>query len=60
MAAGYEHSLFLMRSGEVRTCGSNDLGQLGRGMRELQDFIPSPIEGVRGLGATATHRIPNP
>ena len=36
--------MFLMEDGTVWTCGSNDLGQLGHGMKMCPVDIPAPIE----------------
>jgi len=44
IACGANHSMFLMDGGAVYTCGSNDLGQLGHGTKDVFEMIPLRIE----------------
>jgi alpha-tubulin suppressor-like RCC1 family protein len=52
IAAGYRHSLAVLRDGSVRSWGQNDFGELGNGNRELR-ATPVRVEGLREVDSLA-------
>lgn len=59
VAAGGEHSLFLMHDGTVYAVGRNHFGQLGRGNTTnlSTPAAMTGVSGVRGIAAGALHSL---
>jgi alpha-tubulin suppressor-like RCC1 family protein len=53
VAAGYQHSLALLGSGEVMAWGANSADELGNGTTGQPNGLPSPVHGLGGVSAIA-------
>ena len=60
VAAGYTHSLFLTKGGEVLPCGKGEDGRLGHGANEDGQLAPKPVLGLeRGASCWSRPVEPN-
>lgn len=49
IAAGFDHTLVLLRDGQVLSFGANTAGQLGRSTPEATNQAPTPIAGLENI-----------
>ncbi|XP_041971239.1 probable E3 ubiquitin-protein ligase HERC4 isoform X2 [Aricia agestis] len=53
VAAGEFHTLYLTDVGHLYSCGSNDVGQLGRQTEAVDGKCPAPVETFKGCTLSA-------